>query len=279
MIHPIWKGFITFGLVNIPVILYTAEKKSELKFKLIDTRDQAKIRYLRINEQTGKEVPWNKVGKGYEYDDDAYVILKDADLKTVSGEHAKTIDILHFIEQESIDSLEFEKPYYLVPDKNSEKGYVILREVLRKTHKFAICKVIIHTREYLAALLPNQDALVLNLLRYPQELRDPAEFTLPKSSPQAYKISAGEMSVAKQLVDLMTVTWDTKRYHDEFKESLEKYIKANIGRQGKKKPMKAAKTTLKKTNVINFMNLLKKSLTEKKSKPMKKTKVAAKHKG
>nr|MCH9754794.1 Ku protein [Gammaproteobacteria bacterium] len=157
MARPIWKGYITFGLVNIPVILYPAEKKFDIQFKLIDSRDKARIRYMRINEHTGEEVPWTDIAKGYEYDDNNYWVLKQSDIKAISGEHSKTIDIVTFVNKNSISTMDFEKPYYLVPDKKGEKAYVLLREILKDTKKVGISKVIIHTREYLAALIPYEN--------------------------------------------------------------------------------------------------------------------------
>jgi DNA end-binding protein Ku len=265
MARPIWKGYITFGLVNIPVILYPAEKKSDIQFKLIDSRDKAKIRYVRINEHTGEEVPWSNVAKGYEYDDHNYIVLKEADIKAISGEHSKTIDIESFIDKSSLDCMDFEKPYYLVPDKKGEKGYVILRETLKETKKIGISKVIIHTREYLAALIPHENALILNLLRYHQELRNTSEFELPAASLKTYKISAKEMDIAKQLVSSMTTKWNPVSYHDDFRQALQQQIEEKIQREARRIPKKKQKAAIRSTNVINFVELLKKSLEKNKS--------------
>ena len=269
MPRPIWKGYITFGLVNIPVILYSAEKKFDIQFKLIDSRDQAKIRYMRINENTGEEVPWSNIAKGYEYDDHSYVMLKETDIKAISGEHSKTIDITSFVEKNNLDYMDFEKPYYLVPDKKGEKGYVILRDTLKATKKMGICKVIIHTREYLAALMPHADALILNVLRYHQELRQASEFELPTASLKTYKITPKEMDIAKQLVASMTTKWSPEDYHDEFREALQQWIEEKIqyASKGKTPPHKKTKASHAKNNVINFVDLLKKSLEENKKHP------------
>lgn len=202
--------------------------------KLIDSRDKSKIRYVRINEQTGEEVPWSDVAKGYEYDENNYVVLKESDIKAISGEHSKTIDILSFVEKNSLDYMDFEKPYYVVPDKSGDKGYVILRETLKNTKKVGICKVIIHTREYLAALMPNEDALILNLLRYHQELRKPSEFELPSDALKTYKISSQEMDIAKQLVASMTKKWKPNDYHDNFREALQKWVEEKFVTLAKK---------------------------------------------
>lgn len=270
MARPIWKGYITFGLVNIPVILYPAEKKFDIQFKLVDSRDKSRIRYERINEHTGEEVPWEDVAKGYEYAENDYVLLKEADFKKIAGENSKTINIESFVNLDSLDHMDFDKPYYLVPDKKGDKGYVILRETLKATKKIGIAKVIIHTREYLAALMPNEDALVLNLLRYHQELRKPSEFDLPTESLKSYKITAKEMDIAKQLVASMTTKWKPADYHDEYREALEKWIEEKIHHKPRKK-QKAAKSPAK-SNVINFADLLKKSLAAKKIRKQKKVK-------
>jgi DNA end-binding protein Ku len=264
MTRPIWNGFITFGLVNIPVVLYSAEKKFDIQFKLIDSRDKSKIRYMRINEQTGEEVPWNHVAKGYEYDDHSYVMLKEADLKAIAGEHSKAIDIAHFVDRNSLRPELFERPYYLLPDNKGEKGYVMLREILKETKKIGICKVMIHTREYLAALIPEGDALLLNLLRYQQELRKPSDFEFPKQSLKAYKVSEREMEIAKQLVNSMTSKWNPAAYHDEFRDALQKWIEDKIKHPRKKAGKTKSESHLTKTNVINFVDLLKKSLDKKK---------------
>ena len=265
MTRPIWKGYITFGLVNVPVILYSAEKKSDIHLKLVDSRDKAKIHYVRINEQTGEEVPWNEVAKGFEYSDDNYVVLKESDIKAISDEHSKTIEISGFIEKENLNSMDFEKPYYLVPDKKGEKGYVILREILKSTKKIGICKVIIHTRGYLAALIPHEDALVLNLLRYEEEIKKPSEFEFPSANLTTYKISPREIDIAKQLVASMTIKWHPEEYQDNFRQTLKKWIKEKIRHEGKKISRKKQEPVVAtKTNVINFIDLLKKSLEKNK---------------
>ncbi|MDQ8039360.1 MAG: Ku protein [Rickettsiella sp.] len=270
MVRPIWKGYITFGLVNIPVTLYSAEKKFDIQLKLIDSRDKAKIHYVRINEHTGEEVAWNNIAKGYEYEKNNYILLKEADIKAIAGKHSKTIDIANFIDKNSLNMMDFEKPYYLIPDQKGEKAYVILREVLKKTKKIGISKVVIHTREYLAAVIPYENALVLNLLRYHQELRRISEFDFPSNT--AYKISKKEMEIAKQLVTSMTAKWKPEMYHDEYRKALEEYVTAKVQHKNKKIFKPTSRRTHAK-NVINFVDLLKKSLEKnKKNKTNKKIK-------
>lgn len=262
MSRPIWKGYITFGLVNIPVILYSAEKKFDINFKLIDSRDNARIRYIRINEHTGEEVPWDAIAKGYEYDENNYIVLDEKELKNIAGEHSKTIDIIAFVNANELDYMIFDKPYYLVPDKKGEKGYVILRETLRETEKIGITKVIIHTREYLAGLIPYENALILNLLHYQQEIKRPSEFELPTNNLKTYKITAKEIQIAKQLVDSMTEKWQPTNYHDEYHDALKKWIEIKLQHK-KPKPIKGKRIS-SSSNIINFVDLLNKSLKNKK---------------
>ncbi len=263
MARPIWNGNITFGLVNIPVVLYPAEKKFDIQFKLLDSRDKSRIHYARINENTGEEVPWSDITKGYEYDENNYVLIKDEDIKAIAGENTRTINIESFVTKDSLDYMDFDKPYYLVPDKKGDKGYVILREILSSTKKVGIAKVMIHTRQYLAVIMPYEKALILNLLHYHREIRKPAEFELPTHDLKTYKITAKEMEIAKQLVASMTTKWKPDNYHDEFREALEEWIEEQIHHE---KPSKKSKMTPppSKSNVINFVELLKKSLKNKK---------------
>src|SRR3989339_1380560 len=180
MARPIWKGHITFGLVNIPVTLYSAEKRDELHFKLLDSRNKARVHYERVNEETGEEVPWSEVVKAFEYDKGNYVLVEEEDFKRAAPEATQAVEIQDFVDREDVDYVYYDKPYYLMPGKKGEKGYVLLREILRRTGKVGISKVVIRTRQYLDALLAEGDALVLELLRFDQEVRKPEEFDLPQ---------------------------------------------------------------------------------------------------
>jgi len=264
MPRPIWKGYISFGLVNIPIVLYPAEKRFDIQFNLVDSRDKSRIRYVRINEHTGEEVPWSDIAKGYEYDKNNYLLLQDKDIKAIAGENTKSINIESFIDKGSLSCIDFEKPYYLVPDKKAEKGYVILREVLKSTKKVGIAKVIIHTRQYLAVLMPYENALMLNILRYHQEIRKPEEFELPSENVKQYKITPKELEIAKELVAQMTAKWRPDDYHDEFREALQGWIEEQLHHKKPSKKMKMPAPAAK-SNVINFVDLLKKSLKNKKN--------------
>lgn len=267
---PIWKGYLAFGLVNIPVILYPAEKPQNIQFKLVDRRDKARIHYLRVNERTGKEVPWADIAKAYEYNDHDYIVVSEEEMKKIAGQNSKTIDIENFIDKSKLDYMDFEKPYYVVPDKKGEKGYVILRETLATTKKVGIAKVMIHTRQYLAAVMPHENALILNLMRYPQTIRQPSEFELPASGISTYKITAKELRIAEQLIRSMTTKWNPTEYQDEFQATLEKWIDEKIRHEKPHTRMKQPAAG-KKGNVINFVELLKKSIEAKKTPNAKNT--------
>lgn len=274
MERPIWQGHISFGLVNIPVLLFSGERKNDLHFKLIDSRDHARIRYERVNEDTGKEVPWSSIAKAYELNKGDYVVLQEKDFEKAKLEPLKTIEIEDFIDNKELECLYFEKPYYLVPGKGGEKGYVLLREILEQTNRIGIAKIIIRTRAHIAALMPQKNALLLNILRYPQEIRKLTEFQLPTKEIKNYKISKKELDIAEQLVDAMTVAWDPSRYHDDYREILMKWIEEKTKSKGKKKTTESDKSKkIVKSKVIDFMTLLKKSIKEKKPKTVpKKTK-------
>ena len=198
MLRPIWKGQIAFGLINIPIELYSAEQKNDLRFKLVDSRNKAKIRYERINEETGKEVPWSEVAKALEVKNKGFIVLEDEDFKRAAVENTQTFEIEDFINRDDLETIYFEKPYYLIPSKRGEKGYVLLREVLKKTNKVAIGKVVIRTRQYLATVFPFEDTLILDLLRFADEIRSPKELKIPKGGIKDYKISPREVEMAQR---------------------------------------------------------------------------------
>lgn len=261
----IWRGYITFGLVNIPVVLYSAEKpQQEIHFKLLDKKNHAGIRYTKVNEETGKEVPWQDIVKGYEFEPGHYAILSPEDLEEISQENHKAIEIEDFIDLDQLEPLYFEKPYYLLPDKRGEKGYVLLRETLRNTNKVGIARIMIRTHQYLAAVMVQDNAIIVNTMRYPQEIKTPLEVDVPEEPISHYKISKKEFDIAKQLVDTMTVKWDPNRYTNDYREELLQLIEEKIASGGKKAIKHEKETKVKQTNVIDFMELLKKSLQEKK---------------
>lgn len=262
MARPIWKGNISFGLVNIPISLYSAEKKSELHFKLLDRRNRSEIHYERVNERTGQQVPAEEIVKGYEYDPGEYVILTDEDFRQAAPEATQAIEITDFATLDSIPYAYFEKPYYVVPGKKAEKGYVLLRETLRRTGKVALAKVVIRSRQYLSALIPQDDALVLNIMRYYQELREPSEFEFPAGSLEDYKVSEKELEIAEMLVDSMTNEWDPKRYHDEYRDALMKWIEQRARSGGEPPPKGEPEEKRDEGKVIDMMDLLRRSVQQ-----------------
>jgi DNA end-binding protein Ku len=251
----IWKGSISFGLVNIPIALYPATRKEELTFRLLRRTDRSPVNYKRVAEKDGKEVLWDDIVKGYEYEKGKYVVLKDEDFQRVDLEATQTVDIQDFVHQEEIDPMFFYKPYYLEPQKGGDKAYALLREALEKSKKVGIAKVVIKTRQYLAGVKPEGDALVLELMHFAEELADPSKLHVPK------KIEVGrrEMNMATALVDSMSSKWNPEKYHDDYREALMEVIEEKVeagGKEIEEKPKKAPKPT----KVIDLVSVLQQSL-------------------
>jgi DNA end-binding protein Ku len=266
MARPIWTGTLSFGLLNIPVKLMTGERRVDLHFRMLDSRNKAPIRYERVNEETGEEVPWKEIVKAFEYDKGSYVVIEEADIAAAAPDHKETVDIDTFVEASSIGVEFYEKPYVLEPGKKAEKGYVLLREVLKRTGMVGIGRVVIRTREYLAAVVPQDEALMLMILRYAQELVDPSDYKLPEGGLAKWKISSREVDMAEQLIKSMSGEWKPESYKDDFRQRLHKVIEQRVKSKkvvrGKavdesKLPENAA------TNVIDFAELLKRSLEKK----------------
>lgn len=223
----IWKGHISFGLVNVPVSLYPAEQRTDLQLHMIDSRNFSRVRYDRVNAETGEEVPWDQIVKGFEYNDGNYVVLGKEELEKVSPKATQTVEIEAFVDLADIDSVYFERPYFLEPGKKGEKGYVLLREAMRESGKAGIAKVVIRTRQYLAAMAPRRDAIVLHLLRFQQELRSMDDLELP-GSPDEVGVTKQEAKMARVLIDSMTSEWKPSEYHDEYREALMAWIDKRI---------------------------------------------------
>lgn len=264
MARGLWKGAISFGLVNVPVELHSAKRRtSELDMTMLDKRDLAPVGYKRVNKATGKEVPWAEVVKGYEYRNDKYVVLSDEDFRRANPEAAKTVDIQAFVELADIAPQYFETPYYLIPGKRGEKAYALLRDTLKKAGKAGVATVMIRTKQYLAALIAQDELLVLNTLRYHDELKKASEFEIPDA-----KVSAKEMDMAMRLVDDMADKWQPARYKDTFKDDLLKRIeeKVEAGQTEEiTEPEKGAREP-KSADVVDLMSLLKKSIEKKPAK-------------
>jgi DNA end-binding protein Ku len=268
MARAIWKGSISFGLVNIPVGLYAAETRDEISFKLLDKKTMSPIHYKRVSEESGKEVPWEETVRGYELESGKYVVMSDEDLKRAAPEATQTIDIVDFVDLEDISPLYFDKPYYLGPDKKGAKAYALLREILRRTGKVGIAKVVIRTRQYLAAVVARGDVLTLELMRYAHELRDPSELDVPHGK---QGVSDREVDMAERLVEGMVSAWDPEKYKDTYRQELMKTIekRAEAG-QLASSPEPAPRPKEARSNVVDLMALLKQSVEQGGRKPARK---------
>jgi DNA end-binding protein Ku len=265
----IWKGSISFGLVNIPVALQTASRTEELKFKLLRGSDLSPVNYRRVAQVDGKEVPWDQIVKGYEYEKDKFVVLKDEDFKRVDLEATDTIDIVDFVDVAQINPMYFYKPYYLEPLKGGAAAYQLLRQVLFETKKVGISKVIIKTRQHLAAVKANSDLLVIELMRFADELVPASAIKLAREK----KPAARELAMAKSLVNQMSESWDPDRYTDEYRSALMKLIDKKVASGSKTLPTVDRKAH-KATNVIDLASVLQQSLADA-AKPKKKARSKA----
>lgn len=272
MARPIWTGTLSFGLLNVPVALMAGERKVDLSLRMLDSRDNTPIRYERVNAETGEEVPWGDIVKAFEYDKGSYVVIEKEDIASAAPDRHETVDIETFIDIGELGPRFFDKPYILVPGKKAEKGYVLLRETLKETGKAGVARVVIRTREYLCAVVPEDDALVLLLMRYPQELVDPADYALPDKPPSEYRISKKEIDMAKSLVESMASEWTPDDYRDEFRERLSEVIRKRVESTGAqvKHDEEVSVPDDAATNVVDFMSLLKKSLADNTRTPAKK---------
>jgi len=228
MPRSLWNGSISFGLVNIPVVLYSAENRNNFDLTLLDRRDMKPVGFKRYNKGSGKEVGWDQIVKGYEYDKGRFVVLTDEDFRRANVEATQTIDIVNFVRAEDIAPMSFETPYYLAPDKRGEKGYVLLRETLKKTGKAAVATVVIRTRQYMAALIPWSEMIVLNTLRYANELRPSKELELPATKAKSAHVTPREVDMAMKLVEEMSEPWKPERYKDTYHDDLMRLIQRRI---------------------------------------------------
>ena len=273
MARAIWKGNISFGLVNIPIALYPATRREELKFRLLRQSDLSPVNYKRVAEKDGREVPWDQIVKGYEYEKGKYVVLKEEDFERVDLEATQTVDIQDFVHQEEIDPIFFYKPYYLEPQKGGDKAYALLRDALKDSNKVGIAKVVIKTREYLAGVKPEDGVLVLELMHFADELADPGKLHVPKKA----EVGKREMNMAKSLIDSMTSKWNPEKYKDDYREALMEVIEEKVeagGKEIEEKPRKAPKPT----KVIDLVSVLQKSLEQTGTKKKATTKSRRRHK-
>ena len=264
----IWNGAISFGLINIPVALMSAKQEERLHFRMLDKRDYAPIGYRQINKATGREVQRKNIVKGYEYEPNQFVVVTDADFKKANPRATRTIDIEDFVELGELDPLLFEKPYYLVPGKNGEKGYVLLKRVLERTRRAAIARFVLRDKQHLVALVPRGEYVILEILRYASEIREIDEATyLEETDLSKVRISEKEIKMAEELVEGMTADWRPEKYKDTFKNDLLKRIRQKI-KQGdtETSPEIDVKLEVTDTNIVDLMPLLERSLRAKPSK-------------
>ncbi len=254
----IWKGAISFGLVNIPITLYPAIRREEMRFHFLRKSDLSPINNKRVAEADGKEVPWEQVIRGYQYEKGKFVVLKDEDFSRVDVEATQTVDIQEFVELDEINPMFFSKPYYMEPGKGGDKSYALLREVLRDTGKVGIAKVVIKTREHLAAVKAQHNALILELMHFATEIIPDDEVHVPGEIKPGKK----ELEMAKQLVASMTGKWNPKAYKDDYREALMEVIEEKIAAGGKSIESKKKPAAVKATNVIDLVSVLQKSLQQ-----------------
>lgn len=260
----IWKGAVSFSLIHIPVSLYAASRSATLDFDMLDKRDFAPIGYQRINKDTGKSVEWGDIVKGYQYEKGEYVVMSDEDFRQANVEATQTIDIQGFVDPGSIQPAYYSTPYYLAADKRGEKVYTLLREALVKSATVAIGLIVIRTRQYVCAVLPVGNTLLLNTLRYadevlPAEPYAPAATTLDKA-----KVSQREFGMAVKLVEDMRQDWQPENYHDTYREDLLRRIEEKV-QAGQTKSLTAPSTKpaeRRTAEVFDLSELLKRSLAQ-----------------
>lgn len=260
--RPIWEGSISFGLVQIPVGLHSAESRDDLDFDLLDRRDMAPVGYQKFNRSTNEPVEQADIVKGYEYAPGEYVTVEKDDFKRANVKATQTVDIVQFTDASDIDVMYFEKPYYLVPGKRGEKAYVLLREVLKRSGKVGIARVVIRTRESVAALMVRGPALVLELLRYDHELRKPEELELPTATASQLEVSPAELKMAERLVSDMDAPFKPAAFKDTYRDDLLEFITHKV-ESGETETPEPPADEPEPTNVVDIMALLRRSLAGK----------------
>ena len=252
----LWTGAVGFGLVNIPVKLYSAVQTSDLDLDMLDKKDHSNIKFQRINEKTGKEVAFSNIVKGYKYDGN-YVVLNDEDFKKASPEKSKMIEIMEFVDEPDVDTMFYETPYYLEPQKSGEKAYVLLRDALKKSKKTGLASFVLRTKESLALIKTSGNTLILQKIRYEQEIRDSSDLNIPDTESKA-----AELKMATTLIDQLSGKFDISKYKDTYSEQLMKVIEA------KAKGKKIATPTMKvvHSRSKDLMEQLKASLETKRKK-------------
>jgi DNA end-binding protein Ku len=268
MPRPIWKGHLSFGLVNIPVTLHSAEvRESHPDFDMLDSRDHSRVRYLRVNEKTGKEVPWKSIVKGIKRKD-SYIVLEDDDFKRAAAKVTKGLEITEFVNADSISAAYFEKPYYLLPGEGGDKGYALLRDALKKAGRVGIARLVIHTRERLAAIIPAGHALTLVTMRFGDEVRSADDMETP--GPGAARLAAKELDLAIQLIEGMFTDWDPSKYRDTYRESLKKVVEQKAKAGGRHvEPIEEEPEPTPRTDIMELLRQSVKSAPGRHKRPSK----------
>ena len=260
MARALWKGSIAFGLVNIPVELHTAVRDHRPRFLMLHATDKSPIQFARVCARDGKPVAWEDLVKGFEYAKGQFVVLTKEDFAAAAVEKTRTVDILDFVDADEIDDRFFETPYYLVPAKGGERAYALLREAMRETRRIGIAKFILREAMHLAAIEVIGNAIVLTLMRFADELADPAELSLPGDSP----VRKQELEIAKSLVSNLNAHWDPSRYTDEYRDNLMRIIKGKM--KGRRVEFEA-RPERREGKVLDLMERLRASLAQTASKP------------
>jgi DNA end-binding protein Ku len=270
MARAMWKGSVAFGLVNIPIELYSATREHRPKFRMLHAKDESPVHYERVCQTEGKPVAWEDLVKGYEFEKGRFVVLTKDDFKTAALEKTKTIDILDFVDPKEIDERYFETPYYLQPGKGADRAYALLRDAIKESGKIGIAKIILRDAQHLAAVETIDDAMVLTMMRFADELADLEDFRFPKSD----GIRPNELKMAMQLIDSLASKWEPEKYTDEYKENLMRVIQGKV--KGKRPKLKERETP-QSADVVDLMARLRASL-EGKGSPVRKSAVTAKGK-
>jgi DNA end-binding protein Ku len=271
MARALWKGSITFGLVNIPVELFNAVRDHRPRFRLLHAKDESPVQYERVCQREGKPVAWEDLVKGYEYEKGRFVILTKDDFKTAALEKTRTFDIIDFVDPKEIDDRYYETPYYLQPGKGADRSYAVLRDGLTESGRIGIGKIILRDAQHLAALEVIDQALVLTMMRFPDELANLSTFRFPSSE----GIRKAETAMATQLIENLSAKWEPEKYTDEYVENLMRIIKAKVKGQ---KPRLVGREPAYEPNVVDLMERLRASLEGAKKTGSARTRQASKSK-
>ena len=254
MARSMWKGSIAFGLVNIPVELYSAVRDHRPRFRMLHAKDESPVKYERVCQRDGKPVAWEDLVKGYEYSKGHFVVLTKDDFKTAALEKTKTVDIMDFVDPKEIDERYFETPYYLLPGKGADRSYALLRDAIRDSGRVGVAKIILRDTQHLAAVEAIGDALVLTMMRFSDELADLAEFKFPHKA----EVRPAELKMARQLIENLAAAWNPEKYTDEYTANLLRVIQAKM--KGKSPKLVEERTTPKQADVVDLMARLRASL-------------------